>query len=69
MPKDMKYLQSIGIEFGDVIVKEGYGQVWKCVWNQENIVSKQLAAKKLSIADFRKKSTNFRLALSLLLKR
>ncbi len=65
----MKYLQSIGIEFGDVIVKEGYGQVWKCVWNQENIVSKQLAAKKLSIADFRKKSTNFRLALSLLLKR
>jgi hypothetical protein len=69
MPKDMKYLQSIGIKFGDVIVKEGYGQVWKCVWNQENIVSKQLAAKKLSIADFRKKSTNFRLALSLLLKR
>jgi hypothetical protein len=69
MPEDMKYLQSIGIEFGDVIVKEGYGQVWKCVWNQENIVSKQLAAKKLSIADFRKKSTNFRLALSLLLKR
>jgi hypothetical protein len=57
MPEGIKYLHSIGIEFGDVIGKGGYGQVWKCVRNQQNIVNKQLAAKKLSIADFWKKGT------------